>query len=53
MLVSVSARSRARAADRRLRESIAQVTERMILQPIDAELEAYTKTREGLQRAFG
>ncbi len=51
-LVAVGARSRARAADRRLRTSIAAVTEKLVLQPIEVELEAYRKTREGLQRAL-
>jgi hypothetical protein len=52
VLVAISARSRARAAEKRLRNAIGQVTERMILQPIDAELDAYRKAREGLQRAL-
>ncbi len=52
VLVGISARSRARAAEKRLRSAIGEVTERMILQPIDTELDAYRRAREGLQRAL-
>jgi GTPase Era involved in 16S rRNA processing len=52
ILVGISARSRARSAEKRLREAIGEVTERMILQPVDTELEAYRRAREGLQRAL-
>ncbi len=52
VLVGMSARSRARSAERRLRDAIGEVTERMILQPIDTELDAYRRAREGLQRAL-
>jgi GTP-binding protein EngB required for normal cell division len=52
VVAGVDARSRARAAEKRLRASIASVNEKMILQPIDVELDAYRKTREGLQRAL-
>ena len=52
VLVGLSARSRARAAEKRLRNAIGEVTERMILQPIDTELDAYRRAREGLQRAL-
>jgi len=52
VLVGLSARSRARAAEKRLRNAIGEVTERMILQPIDGELDAYRRAREGLQRAL-
>ena len=51
-LAGLGARSRARAAERRLRTSISGVTEKLILQPVDVELDAYRKTREGLQRAL-
>ncbi len=53
VLVGIGARARARAAEKRLRQAIAEVTEKMVVQPIDAELEAYTKTRDGLTRALG
>ena len=48
----ISARTQARAAEKRLRSAIGEVTERMILQPIDTELDAYRRAREGLQRAL-
>jgi len=44
--------TQARAAEKRLRSAIGEVTERMILQPIDTELDAYRRAREGLQRAL-
>ncbi|RLV49751.1 ABC transporter [Nocardioides mangrovicus] len=52
VLVRIGARNRARSADRRLRQAISGVTEEMILRPVDSELEAYKKVREGLQRAL-
>ena len=52
VLVGISARTQARAAEKRLRSAIGEVTERMILQPIDTELDAYRRAREGLQRAL-
>ena len=52
VLVGMSARSRARAAEKRLRSAIGEVTERMILQPIETELDAYRQAREGLRRAL-
>ena len=52
VLVGMSARSRARAAEKRLRSAIGEVTERMILQPIETELDAYRRAREGLRRAL-
>jgi hypothetical protein len=52
VLVGIGARARARSAEKRLRTAIAAVTEKMILQPVDVELDAYRKAREGLQRAL-
>jgi GTPase Era involved in 16S rRNA processing len=46
------ARSRARAADRRLRGSIADVTEELVVAPIEDELEAYRRARHGLNDAL-
>ncbi|MDX6325852.1 MAG: hypothetical protein QOK15_2206 [Nocardioidaceae bacterium] len=45
------ARSRARSAERRLRAAIGEVTERLVVQPIDAELTAYAEVRGSLDRA--
>jgi len=51
-LVAATARSRARAADKRLREAIGQVTEDLVVTPIEAELAAYGQVREGLGQAL-
>jgi uncharacterized protein YciW len=48
LLVRWTARSKARSADRRLRAAITDVAERLVLEPIDAELAAYRTTRDGL-----
>ncbi|MEP6816408.1 MAG: GTPase [Marmoricola sp.] len=53
VLIGIGARAQARAAEKRLRTSIAGVTETLILQPVDRELGAYRNTREGLRRALG
>ena len=53
LLVGWTARSKARSADRRLRAAIADVAERLVLAPIDAELAAYRATRDGLTVATG
>ena len=45
------ARSRARAAGRRLRAAIAEVTQDLVVAPIDAELTAYAEVRGSLDRA--
>jgi GTP-binding protein EngB required for normal cell division len=52
LVVRLSARSKARSADRRLRSAIAEVTERLVIEPIEAEVEAYQATRSGLQAAL-
>ena len=52
VLVSVTARHRAEAAERRLRTAIAGVAEELVTRPVEAELAAYTTTREGLVRAL-
>jgi len=51
VFVSVSARSKARTAERRLRSAIGDVTERLVVEPIEAEVEAYRTTRDGLAAA--
>jgi GTP-binding protein EngB required for normal cell division len=52
VFVGWSARSRARAAEKRLRAAISEVTERLVVEPIDEELAAYRSTREGLAAAL-
>jgi GTP-binding protein EngB required for normal cell division len=51
-LVSATARSRARAADRRLRSAIASVADELVVGPVRAELAAYDTVREGLAGAL-
>ena len=52
VLTGVSARAKARSADRRLREAISEVTERLVIEPIEAEIGAYRATRDGLAAAL-
>ncbi len=51
-LVSSSAKSRARIADRRLRDAISGVSDDLVIAPIKAELTAYDTTLTGLTRAI-
>jgi GTP-binding protein EngB required for normal cell division len=46
------AKSRARSAERRLRGAISQVTDELVLGPIDAELSAYAEVRRALEAAL-
>ncbi|WP_067434282.1 YfjP family GTPase [Nocardioides jensenii] len=52
VLVSLTARSRARAADRNLRSGIRGISQSLVIQPIEAELDAYDRVREGLATAL-
>jgi hypothetical protein len=52
VLVSLTAKRRARAADKRLRDAISEVSEEIVVQPIRAELASYTTVREGLAAAL-
>ena len=52
VLVGFTARRRARAADRRLREAISTVSQELVVAPIEAELAAYSRVREGLTVAL-
>ena len=51
-LVSLTARSRARKADKRLRDAISEVSEEMVVAPIQAELVSYAEVRDGLTAAL-
>ena len=53
VVVRLSARGKARSADRRLRSAIGDVTERLVIEPVEAEVEAYRATRSGLDAAVG
>ncbi len=52
LVVRLSARAKARSVDRRLRAAIAEVTERLVVVPVEAEVEAYRATRAGLATAL-
>jgi GTP-binding protein EngB required for normal cell division len=52
LVVGLSARRKARSADRRLRSAIREVTERLVITPVEAEVEAYRTTRSGLAAAL-
>ncbi|WP_374456323.1 YfjP family GTPase [Nocardioides sp.] len=51
-LVSMTARSRARAADKRLRDAISAVSAEVVVEPIQAELASYAAVRDGLAAAL-
>jgi GTP-binding protein EngB required for normal cell division len=53
VLIAVGARSRARKAEKRLREAVAEVCEELVVEPMAAELAAYRSTWEGLRKARG
>ncbi|MGH3412370.1 MAG: GTPase [Marmoricola sp.] len=52
-LVRLGARARARRAERRLRSAVEEVARELVLEPVQAELAAYQRAREGLRRARG
>ncbi len=51
-VVRLSARRRARSAQRRLRSAIDEVAVRLVVEPVQAEVEAYRATRTGLAAAL-
>ena len=53
LLVGLTARARARAADRRLRAAIDQVCAELVVAPVEAELAAYAAVRQALRTAAG
>ena len=52
VLVGLTARRRARAADRRLRQAISEVSQELVVEPVEAELAAYSTVRTGLDAAL-
>jgi predicted GTPase len=52
LLVGMTARRRARKADARLRSAISEVSGRLVVEPVEAELASYTRVREGLREAL-
>ncbi|MFT4010439.1 MAG: 50S ribosome-binding GTPase [Nocardioidaceae bacterium] len=51
-LGGLRARSKARAANRRLRDAISDVTEELVIAPIETEVAAYSRARSGLAAAL-
>jgi GTPase Era involved in 16S rRNA processing len=49
---ALGARRKARSANRRLRAAIGEVTEELVIEPIEAEIEAYRRVRDGLVTAL-
>ncbi|MCA1983603.1 YfjP family GTPase [Nocardioides nematodiphilus] len=52
ILVAGTARTRAATADERLRDAVASVSQTLVVEPVQAELAAYARHREGLNRAL-
>ncbi len=52
ILVAGTARTRAATADERLRDAVASVSQTLVVEPVQAELTAYARHREGLNRAL-
>jgi hypothetical protein len=48
----ISARRRARRAELRLHMAVEQVTDELVVEPVQAEVDAYVKTRDGLEAAL-
>ena len=52
VLVAMTARRRARVADKRLRDAISAVSRELVVEPIEAELASYSQVRSGLAAAL-
>ncbi len=52
LLVSSTARRRARSADRRLRHAIGEVSDELVVQPVQEVLASYAEVRAGLAKAL-
>jgi len=52
LVVALSARRKARSADKRLRAAIGEVTERLVIEPVEVEVEAYRATQAALGAAL-
>jgi hypothetical protein len=52
VLVGLTARKRARRADKRLRDAISEVSGEIVVAPVQAELAAYSAMRDGLATAL-
>ncbi|MFC0221667.1 YfjP family GTPase [Nocardioides zeicaulis] len=51
-LVAMTARKRARTADKRLRDAISEVSQEVVVAPVQAELASYAEVREALSAAL-
>ncbi|QIG42131.1 ABC transporter [Nocardioides anomalus] len=51
-LVDLTARRRAAAADRRLREAVSQVSSALVVAPVEQELDAFRAVRNGLDQVL-
>ncbi|MGZ4429072.1 MAG: GTPase [Nocardioidaceae bacterium] len=52
MFVGLAGRQRAAVADQRLRSAIGEVADRLVVEPVQAEVEAYRATRAALAQAL-
>ena len=52
ILVNITARRRAAAADRRLRTAVREVSAELVVRPVEVELEAFRTVRNGLSTAL-
>ena len=52
-LVDITARRRAAAADRKLRAAVHEVSQELVVTPVEHELEAFRTVRTGLDAALG
>ena len=53
VLVDLTARRRASAADRKLRAAVHEVSQELVVTPVEQELEAFRTVRTGLDAALG
>jgi hypothetical protein len=53
VLVELTARSRATAADRKLRAAVHEVSQELVVRPVEQELDAFRIVRTGLDAALG
>ena len=50
-LIAIGSRARARKAEQRLRAAVAEVSDELVVAPLQVELDAYRTTVEGLRTA--
>ena len=53
VLVDLTARRRAAAADRKLRAAVHEVSQELVVRPVEHELDAFRTVRNGLDAALG